>query len=62
MDYAFMKSVLLFFIILIIAASPQSIAQKRKGQNVLMSFFNAGEYFLAIDPSKMHIPNGKIKH
>ena len=55
-----MKSVLLFFIILIIAASPESIAQKRKAERAY-EYFNAGEYFLAIDHFKNAYSKSKDK-
>ena len=55
-----MKSVLLFFIILIIAASPESIAQKCKAERAY-EYFNAGEYFLAIDHFKSTYSKSKDK-
>lgn len=55
-----MKSALLFFIILIIAASPESFAQKRKAGRAY-EFFNAGEYFLAIDHFKNAYSKSKDK-
>jgi len=55
-----MKSVLLFFIILIIVASPESVAQKRKAERAY-EFFNAGEYFLAIDHFKNTYSKSKDK-
>jgi peptidoglycan-associated lipoprotein len=55
-----MKSVFLFFIILIIVASPESVAQKRKAERAY-EFFNAGEYFLAIDHFKNTYSKSKDK-
>jgi peptidoglycan-associated lipoprotein len=55
-----MKASLLFLIILLITASPESFAQKRKAGRAY-EFFNAGEYFLAIDHFKNTYSKSKDK-
>jgi peptidoglycan-associated lipoprotein len=55
-----MKSALLLFIIIIFAASPESLAQKRKAERAY-DFFYAGEYFLAIDHFKDTYSKSKDK-
>jgi peptidoglycan-associated lipoprotein len=60
MDYPFMKPILLFFIILVIANSPESFGQKRKAEQAY-AFFNSGEYFLAIDHFKNTYSKSKDK-
>jgi peptidoglycan-associated lipoprotein len=60
MDYPFMKYFLLFFFILIISATPDSYAQKRKAEKAY-EFYNAGEYFLAIDHFKDTYSKSKDK-
>jgi peptidoglycan-associated lipoprotein len=55
-----MKVCLFFFIILFIATSPESIAQKRRADRAY-EFFNAGEYFLAIDHFKNTYSKSKDK-
>jgi peptidoglycan-associated lipoprotein len=60
MDYPFMKYFQLFFIVIIFAASPDAFAQKRKAEKAY-EFFNAGEYFLAIDHFKDTYSKSKDK-
>ena len=55
-----MKSIFLFFIVLIIAASQESFAQKRRVERAY-EYFNAGEYFLAIDQFKNTYSKSKDK-
>jgi peptidoglycan-associated lipoprotein len=55
-----MKAFYIFFIIFIIAATPESYAQKRKAERAY-DFFNAGEYFLAIDHFKDAYSKSKDK-
>jgi peptidoglycan-associated lipoprotein len=55
-----MKSLFLFFIIIIFAATPESFAQKRKAEKAY-EFFNAGEYYLAIDHFKDTYSKSKDK-
>jgi len=55
-----MKSFFLFLFILIIAISPESIAQKRRVERAY-EYFNAGEYFLAIDHFKNTYSKSKDK-
>lgn len=55
-----MKSFFLFLFILIIAITPESIAQKRRVERAY-EYFNAGEYFLAIDHFKNTYSKSKDK-
>src|SRR5512138_1345022 len=55
-----MKLFLFIFIILIVASSPESSAQKRRADRAY-EFFNAGEYFLAIDHFKNTYSKSKDK-
>jgi peptidoglycan-associated lipoprotein len=60
MDYILMKPTLFFFFILFLAVSPESYGQKRKAEKAY-EFFNAGEYFLAIDHFKDTYSKSKDK-
>lgn len=60
MHYFFMKATLFFFIILFFAAITESAAQKRKAERAY-EFYNAGEYFLAIDHFKDTYSKSKDK-
>jgi peptidoglycan-associated lipoprotein len=55
-----MKSFFLFLFILIIATSSESLAQKRREERAY-EYFNAGEYFLAIDQFKNTYSKSKDK-
>jgi peptidoglycan-associated lipoprotein len=55
-----MKAFFLFFIIFFIAVTQESFAQKRKAEKAY-EFFNAGEYFLAIDHFKDTYSKSKDK-
>jgi peptidoglycan-associated lipoprotein len=55
-----MKSFFLFLFILIIATSSESLAQKRREERAY-EYFNAGEYFLAIDHFKNTYSKSKDK-
>jgi peptidoglycan-associated lipoprotein len=55
-----MKFFLLFFSIFIVAGSPESVAQKRRVERAY-EFYNAGEYFLAIDHFKNTYSKSKDK-
>jgi peptidoglycan-associated lipoprotein len=55
-----MKSLFLFYIIIFLAVAPESSAQKRKAEKAY-EFFNAGEYFLAIDHFKDTYSKSKDK-
>jgi peptidoglycan-associated lipoprotein len=58
---SFMKSALLFLILLVIFASPDLSGQKRKADRAY-DFFNAGEYYLAIDHFKDTYSKSKDKN
>jgi peptidoglycan-associated lipoprotein len=55
-----MKFFLLFFIIFVFAVSPEASAQKRRAERAY-EFFNAGEYYLAIDHFKNTYSKSKDK-
>jgi len=55
-----MKSFLLFLIIILLAGSHVSFAQKRRAERAY-EYFNSGEYFLAIDHFKNTYSKSKDK-
>jgi ABC-type molybdate transport system substrate-binding protein len=55
-----MKSILSIIVLLIVVSSPESLAQKRKAERAY-EFFNAGEYFQAIDHFKDTYSKSKDK-
>jgi peptidoglycan-associated lipoprotein len=55
-----MRSFLLLLILLVFVASPNSLAQKRRAEKAY-EFFNAGEYFVAIDHFKNTFSKSKDK-